>query len=886
MFNQEQMPSITVEDFSGGCTDSYLGARPNQYKRADNLLINDEKKLEIRPGSQVADPANTIPGILGTNPRVGALFEYRAQIFEISGKRVFYNNGTYQELLGPTGNSALGEGSETNHVSVTIVSNQVYVTSDVFARPKKIYKDSLGAMHVVNAGLPALESSPTVAGSIASVLAFANDIKAKFNTHLASGPAHTTSPDAVNTVTSPNATNLATLITLVTEMISDYDAHEGDSELAAAWVFHAAQESFNHSLSSLTAPTTLAQCVTKLNELKSRLNDHINDTPAHGVATTNVTLADSELHNYGYMFVRKHTYTVGDSTFSKRSATTLVLVEEIDEPSTSSVSIAAIPVLANGATENYAVSDIKVEVYRTLDAGATFYFVGEVTNGTTTYNDTASDASIEGNTIIYTDGGVLDYDAPPLCKVVFSAGGKTFYLHTKESGVTYPNRVRQSIPGDPDSCPGSLYKDVEDDLVGGGAAGSIPVVGCAGKIYRLEGGFDDFGQGDIQAVEISRRVGMLSHAACVSTNEGLFFAGTDGFYFTDGYRVTKISDDLNTRYKDLINVSDSSKAKNITGVHDGLRNRIWWGVQSDSGSLDNDSCFVAHLKFGIGPETPFTTLSGSDDFAPTALLYYTPTKQIYRADKRGYLFRHDGDVLTDPKVDVTKDADEWLTSTIIYDYVSAGFDFGSGSARKWVPKIVLYAKNASNISAAINSINDDSSESFALQEVKILSNLVWGDSTVTWGDSTITWNFNKLIEALRRFPAAGGLRCSYKQIQITNSLTYVDNSDASGTATLDQVAKTLTLNTAPDNAWPVDSVDYYVSFDSDDYTENFLVTDRSASVLTFADPENKTVSSASRKWVIRGYKKGDVLSLLSYSIFYAQLTATQKPFRGVIGENQ
>jgi len=49
--------------------------------------------------------------------------------------------------------------------------------------------------------------------------------------------------------------------------------------------------------------------------------------------------------------------------------------------------IAAIPVLAGG---NYDTSNIKVRIFRTTDNGSTSYYVGQVTNGTVTFQDTVN----------------------------------------------------------------------------------------------------------------------------------------------------------------------------------------------------------------------------------------------------------------------------------------------------------------------------------------------------------------------------------------------------------------------------------------------------------------------------------------------------------------
>ena len=118
-----------------------------------------------------------------------------------------------------------------------------------------------------------------------SAILLANSLKTVSNTHAADATEHTgsTGADVTNyPITAADASNLATLITLVTALLTAYDAHDADAELGAAWVFHAGQENADASLASAVAPTTLDECVTKLNDLKAKLNTHVADsTNAH-----------------------------------------------------------------------------------------------------------------------------------------------------------------------------------------------------------------------------------------------------------------------------------------------------------------------------------------------------------------------------------------------------------------------------------------------------------------------------------------------------------------------------------------------------------------------------------------------------------------------------
>jgi len=124
---------------------------------------------------------------------------------------------------------------------------------------------------------------------LSSAISLANDLKAKYNAHCADTADHTTAADDVNTIGADDATDLASLITLVTEMLTDYAAHDDDAELGANWVYHAAQEGGDHSLASAVAPTDLPECIARLNDFKSKYNAHDADGTCHGVGSNHAS---------------------------------------------------------------------------------------------------------------------------------------------------------------------------------------------------------------------------------------------------------------------------------------------------------------------------------------------------------------------------------------------------------------------------------------------------------------------------------------------------------------------------------------------------------------------------------------------------------------------
>jgi len=572
-------------------------------------------------------------------------------------------------------------------------------------------------------------------------------------------------------------------------------------------------------------------------------------------------------HSYIYAFHYEYTYVVDSvTTFQDMGPVTYVPMtanQEIDGSHPTAITV--IPTLSNGSTLNYDTANIKVFIYRTINGGTTFYKLGEVTNGTATYTDSATDASILSNFLLYTNGDVLDNDPPPQCKYVHIVNGVAYYANIKDGTNYYKNQLRQSIIGDPDSCPIDLTIDLLEEIVGISSYNDNPIVFSKKRVYRLNGQYDELGQGQVIYEDITKTVGCMSHNSIVQTRYGVFWAGDDGFYWTDGFQFKKISDTINERYKDL--VSSDTRRSRIYGTFDTVDNRIHWACTSGSASTDNDCLFTLDLRWGVSEASTFTTRVGGASFAPTAVIYYGT--DFLRADRRGYLFKHNSSYTTDPKINTLTAYSTWPVQAIVPNYVSTVFNFGYPMVRKWVPKILLSMQNETDVSVQINSINDQSTTTDALLPIRVRENVLWGTVSAIWGSVTPYWSNSQLIEQMRRFPA-GGLRCSFKQIQITQAYTIIYNSDTFGVADVDSTTKTATILGAL--SWPTDAVDYYISFEHDNYAKQYLITSIVGSVVSYLDPSTTQPSDLGSKWLIQGQPKGEVFNILSYIVYYAPLT--------------
>ena len=516
----------------------------------------------------------------------------------------------------------------------------------------------------------------------------------------------------------------------------------------------------------------------------------------------------------------------------------------------------------------YDVANLKIDIYRTTSNGSTFYLVATVPFGTATYTDNTTDADLISQPTIYTTASP-SYDTPPLSKYVHAINDVAYYANIKTGTNIDQTLVLQSIPGITEAVPGSYYANTEQNIKGLSSIFNRPLVFCDEYIYRIDNQFDGTGNGGMVLVRINDTAGLANNESIVRTPIGIFWAGNNGFYWSDGFDVKLITPHLPKTYANI--VLSTATQKNIKGTYDKALERVFW-TYSKNESSSADSMFCLHLAYrGQDNRGCFTTMSGDIDFRPTSVLQYGDN--LYRGDSRGYVFIHNEQYTTDKKVDVTKATNLWEDKTIFYLYKSCFIDFGSKFFRKFVPRILISASNTTNLSLAIGSSNDNDRVTGELKPIRYTANITWGDEFPLWGDATAVWDRQGVIEEWRRFPA-GGLRCNYKQIILQNANTQIFNSDLLGAAVINGAAKTASIA-----AWPPGLVDYFISFEADGYQNQYQITQWTSTVLTFADPNNTCPQgNNSHKYIIYGYPKGQVLELNGYVIHWSFISKSHTPF--------
>jgi len=114
--------------------------------------------------------------------------------------------------------------------------------------------------------------------SLSSCITLANSIKVTMNLHYADITEHTSGADTA--IATADAVDYVTLIALTTDMMASYVLHDDDAILGAAWAYHVAQGT-EKAPASEVAPTNLTTAIARLNDLKAKLNDHMDDAAAH-----------------------------------------------------------------------------------------------------------------------------------------------------------------------------------------------------------------------------------------------------------------------------------------------------------------------------------------------------------------------------------------------------------------------------------------------------------------------------------------------------------------------------------------------------------------------------------------------------------------------------
>jgi len=186
--------------------------------------------------------------------------------------------------------------------------------------------------------------------------------------------------------------------------------------------------------------------------------------------------------------------------------------------------------------------------------------------------------------------------------------GTAWYASVDDGTGAKRYRVMQSVQGMPTSVLSGAYYDFDYPINGIADLSGTPIVLTDNAVFRIEGSIGIDGSGSIRAIKVSNSEGGISNGSMVVANDKLYYAGTDGFYVTDGYSAQNITgSELYKTYLEY--TSTRTTTDKISGTFDRDNDIIYW-------SMGDGSMFALNSSTG-GLSRLLITQSG---FTPVCLL--------------------------------------------------------------------------------------------------------------------------------------------------------------------------------------------------------------------------------------------------------------------------
>lgn len=612
--------------------------------------------------------------------------------------------------------------------------------------------------------------------------------------------------------------------------------------------------------------------------------------------------AGPAITSYGYAWTYSDTYTA-ESGVTYRVESAPVFSEAIDSEETMQIGYTQLmygetaiyltneiitPVamvlgaedLVNTLDTNYATT--LLNTYRTTGGGTTFFKIDMLAATPLTslvwptitllgsYDLVSDKYSINGNAplndsqdTLYTNGGVSPSNQPPKCKYTWAANDYVYYGGVYDGDTFLPNRALQSVQLAGDWVPSQNYVDFSSPIVGGGAARNVNVCLTEKGVFRLEGNFGKDGSGAIVKQQISNEIGGISGSSIVVTEVGIFFAGTNGFYYTDGYQCIRISQERVKAFNAATKLPAQKRA--LKGVYDRTNRRIFWTCRKESTSTDNDVIYAYDLNFGITPSGTFTTIFGATgSWNPSALGFLGNI--CFIGDTDGYLYYLDENTKTDPLKDTLTAPNTWLTTYIPWEYRSCMMDFGGTAMRKFFSRIHHVGKNRGDVAIQYYITADNR----VTQDLAPMRFIDPGNTGLV--DQWRRVGGKKLRADLYQVGARNGRFTVYNSDELAGTPVFVSHIGADTTIDM--------LNTLI----PLDSVGMSICFASDYYATEFVIKSvvhgGLDSTLVLVDPLNKANNLLALGWEIRGFMKDQAFSLDALTIWFEEQGNLGSQYRG------
>ena len=320
----------------------------------------------------------------------------------------------------------------------------------------------------------------------------------------------------------------------------------------------------------------------------------------------------------------------------------------------------------------------------------------------------------------------------PTAEHLIVHANKMWAANTTEASVAYPNRIRWSLENSPENWDADDYVDI----VGGGngitgmavVSGQL-VVFKPNAVYTILG----YDTATFQVVELTTRLGCLSHHAIAQADNGVyFFSHNQGLYFYNGSGIKDMFDNLRTAI-DLNQINPAAhEAISVSWVG----RRVWVSVPYSVDSTVTD----ATVNFVLDPTIRngvYTMFSSYDDYGLVGGCDWTDsTNTDYRVmchPTQAYVLKVD---MYSEETDNVAGTDQTFDSY----YKTRWFDGGSYMQKKMFRRPDFVVKESDLAQAITVKVYHDFTEGagnerkiFDITQSPAASALLWGSGL--WGEN-------------------------------------------------------------------------------------------------------------------------------------------------------
>lgn len=571
--------------------------------------------------------------------------------------------------------------------------------------------------------------------------------------------------------------------------------------------------------------------------------------------------------NWVYKAVLRWAYTA-QSLIASESKTFEVLgpvsaTVSVTGKSSATINIPALP--AKFGTADAVEGTMYLDLYRTTHNGTVYYLVTSITltGSTQTYADSALDATIQANAVLFTDTGEMD-NADIAPATASEIKGTTIY-NDRMYALYSTDLVYQSKAGSFRMFGDTAYTSFNEETYAIATTPNGVVVITETGVHRIDGVIEDTGDGNMSISFIGKSDNPYTHNSVVATSDGAYWLSSSGIWFTDGLSVRYLSK-FNKTY--ITSAYSGASGEHIHGVFSPLEERVYWVVSANAGI--SSTILVLDLRYSSGDTVNVYKWYRYNRADTSLAVNQVGTDYLAVTDTHGYIYVKTDILTVDSQYSSTVSRANWGTREIFYTVETPQYDFGSLSSRKYIPSVTATLdvqsstyQNFSNIKLGMAMYHTyDNNSNGSLKDVII--------GTGKSGIHTV----KRHIPARKLRCYTKGLKLSPAQVALYTSSDTLYNTTCSINAT----TKVATLTDTATYDWPGDLVDHYISFETDSYAREYQITARTNDTVTYSDAGNNSVTGSAKGWVIRGYQKGDNFKLLGLSLNYDINGTTADPY--------